>query len=38
MVMRPVDPQFMKLLVSARLETLRGGRPLPTNRRVPRAN
>jgi hypothetical protein len=38
MVMRPTDPQFVKILVAARLEALRGGRPEPDKRHVPRAN
>jgi hypothetical protein len=37
--MRLSDPQFNNLLVAARLEALRGGRPLPrAARRVPRRN
>jgi hypothetical protein len=38
MVMRPIDPQFVKIFVDARLEALRGGRPLPSKRHGPRAN
>jgi hypothetical protein len=38
MVMRLTDPQFMKIMFAARLETLRGGRPLQSKPRVPRAN
>jgi hypothetical protein len=38
MVMRPTDPNFMKILVAARLEALRGGRPMPTNCHIPRSN
>ena len=38
MVMRLTEPQFMKIMVAARLEALRGGRPLPTKQHVPRAN
>jgi hypothetical protein len=38
MVMRLTEPQFVKILVTARIEALRGGRPLPTNQHVPRAN
>jgi hypothetical protein len=36
--MRPLDPQFEKLLVEAHLEVLRGGRRRPPERRLPRRN
>jgi hypothetical protein len=36
--MRIADPQFGKMLVEARLEALRGGRPLRRGRRVVRSN
>lgn len=32
------DTQFAKMLINSRIETLRGGRPLPTGRKLPRAN
>ena len=38
MVMRPFDAQGTKLLISERIDTLRGGRPLPRGRRSPRPN
>jgi hypothetical protein len=38
MMMRPTDPQFTNILIAARLEALRGGRPLRSKPRVPRAN
>ena len=36
--MRLSDPSFEKYYVQARLEALRGGKPLPRGRKVPRAN
>jgi hypothetical protein len=36
--LRPLDPQFEKLLIEAHLEVLRGGRRRPPERRVPRRN
>ena len=36
--MRLSDPGFEKFYVQAKLEALRGGRPLPRNRRVARSN
>jgi len=38
-MLRPNDPTLVKLLIDAKLETLRGRRPRPTGRRyVPRGN
>ena len=36
--MRLSDPAFEKYYVQARLETLRGGKPLWRRRRIPRSN
>jgi hypothetical protein len=36
--MRLSDPGFEKIYVQARLEALRGGRPLWRRRRLPRTN
>jgi len=36
--MRLSDSGFQKFYVQARIEALRGGRPLPRGRRVPRTN
>jgi hypothetical protein len=36
--MRLSDPGFQKLYVSARIEALRGGRPLRRGRRLVRSN
>jgi len=39
MLMRPGDPEVTKLLISARIDALRGGRPYPHwHRPGPRSN
>jgi hypothetical protein len=35
---RPLDPVTFRMLTDAHLEVLRGGRPRPVKRRVPRRN
>jgi hypothetical protein len=38
MIMRPSDPETMKIMAEAHLEALRGGRRRPAFRRTPRKN
>ncbi len=38
MLMRPFDSHATNILVAARIEALRGGRPLPRKSRGPRTN